>query len=192
MDIPHMINWRQVWGLHWPWKVVVLWNCRLSSTACTQQALALFFWKINTCPYQQEFCPPSHGDFFPYHDTSTSMEVVCDYGRRLVMLPSLMPNSLPPIMKIKKDFQLAWKCNNIIVQQSTSDEVDTIPSLHGDGWHSMATQCSDDKHTTEKHVDGLFHVWVVIQTPLAWKSCCCSCVLDLVSKGIWQPGLGTG
>ena len=31
-----------------------------------------------------EFCPPSHGDSSPNHDTSTSIAVVCDRGWGLV------------------------------------------------------------------------------------------------------------
>ena len=53
-----------------------------------------------------EFCPPSHGDPSPNHDTSTSIAVVCDHGWRLGTLPGLMPNPLLPITKIQNEFRL--------------------------------------------------------------------------------------
>ena len=48
-----------------------------------------------------EFCPPSHCDPSPNLDTSTSVAVMCNHGWRLVTLPSLIPNTLLPIMKIE-------------------------------------------------------------------------------------------
>ena len=51
-----------------------------------------------------EFCPPSHGDPSQNHDTSTSIAVMCNHCWRLGMLPTLMPDPLPPIMKINNEF----------------------------------------------------------------------------------------
>ena len=42
----------------------------------------------------------------------------------------------------------------MILRQSTSDGVDTMPSLAGDVWHSVASQCLDDEYAAEQHVDG--------------------------------------
>ena len=56
-----------------------------------------------------EFCLSSHGDPCPNHDTSTSIADVWDHGWRLVMLLSLMPNPLPPTMKIGNKFRLIWQ-----------------------------------------------------------------------------------
>ena len=44
----------------------------------------------------------------PKYDTSTAIAAVRDHGWRLVMLPSLMPNPLPPIMKIKTVNFVSW------------------------------------------------------------------------------------
>ena len=179
-NVPQMFNWWQVWGLCWSWEShdsvklqVILDNtCMMGSVnvvlkdGCiplltgsghrNQLNYIVSVVELRNIPLADvEFCPPSQGDPSPNHDTSTSIAVMCNHGWRLVTLPSSTPNPLPPIMKIENNFGLVWEHSvKTIVQQSTSNGADTIPSLPGDGWRSIAAQCLDDEHAAEQHVDG--------------------------------------
>ena len=112
-DVPQTFNWRQVWGLRWPWESHDSAKLQMIlDNTCTMGSCIVVF-RDNCIPLPTgvghnrrlndivsvvepsdipltdvEFCPLSHGDPSPNNDTSTSIAVVCDHGWRLVTLPS--------------------------------------------------------------------------------------------------------
>ena len=109
-DIPLTFNWRQVWGLCWPWErcdsamrscIVILkeecipmptgfgHNNSLNGIISVAQPSDILLADV-------ESCPPTHGDPSQNDETSASVAVMCNHGWRLVTLPRSMPNPWLP------------------------------------------------------------------------------------------------
>ena len=125
-DVAQIFSRKQDWGLHWSWescdsaklqmildKTCTMGSCiAVSKDECIPMLMGV--GHNNRLTYiisvvepsdiplaDVEFCPPSHGDPSPNHDTTTSTAVVRNPGWRLVTLPNSTPNPLSTIMKIK-------------------------------------------------------------------------------------------
>ena len=93
-DVAQIFDWRQVWGLRWPWesrdsaklRVILDNTCTIGSCKCCLKKMTAFSCRTGVRPNDivsivepsdifladVEFCPPNYSDPSPDHDISTS------------------------------------------------------------------------------------------------------------------------
>ena len=90
--------------------------------------------------------------------------------------PVWCQNPLSPIMKMKNEFSLIWKQNvRLLCDSPPLTESTPYPPclvMVGIQWQHNVWTMTSSWTTCRQFVT----VWIVTQTPVAWKSCCCSWV----------------